>query len=291
MKPFIILFSGFCIVSIIKYSTLTDIYYIIRGDNSARIGMLFFFFVFCAIGFYQAAKGLLLKSISAFIILTCILGGFYAGSKSAFIIFLVMSIAYYLFQIKAIPNSIRKLKLLYPVVIVLILLFSLVIFKPAKINIENIKNPVKQITDYLITNDYNSYKTVFRLRIWNSAIVQFKQNPIWGAGYRSTYYDEIADIDNSHPHNVFLQFLAETGLLGFGLFVLFLFLVFQKAIQNYGRIVDDEDRLTYIFYPISFVYFLLFACFHFAIHENYFFWYFAGIISGFNLNQSGTSSI
>ena len=259
--------------------------------NSARVGALFFFFFFCSFGYYQAAKGFLLRSILIFISCASIWGGFYGGSKSAFLVFLIMGILYFFFQIKVNHKNKYHLKIAYPGVIVLILIFSLLIFKPAKISIDNVKNPAKQIKAYIFENDHNSYKAINRLRIWNSALDQFKQNPILGAGYRATYHDEIADTDWNHPHNVFLQFLAETGLLGFGIFLLFLFLVIRKAIDNYRRIVDDEDKLTYIIYPISFVYFLLFACFHFAIHENYFLWYFAGMIVGFDSRPNSSEAV
>ena len=74
------------------------------------------------------------------------------------------------------------------------------------------------------------------------ALYLFKENPIFGVGtkmFRVICNDEkyrLVDIVNgtelvrscsTHPHNVFLQLLTETGLVGFlPIFVLFIFIVY-----------------------------------------------------------------
>jgi O-antigen ligase len=110
-----------------------------------------------------------------------------------------------------------------------------------------------------------------------------------GVGYGSEYYNEIIKKKFSHPHSVIFQLLAETGLIGFGIFLLFTVFVLKKSIIDYKSLQNTEDKLTYLFYPLSFTFFLLFSCFHFAIHENYFLWYFAGMIVGFEPNENSKS--
>jgi len=125
-------------------------------------------------------------------------------------------------------------------------------------------------------------KIISRLPIWKAAVEKFTNNPVWGAGLGSDYHDEITNLNYRHPHSVFLQFLAETGILGFGFYVVFITLIIKKAISDYRLIPNSADKLVYLFYPLSFTFFLLFSNFHFAIHENYYFWYFGGIIAGFD---------
>jgi len=133
------------------------------------------------------------------------------------------------------------------------------------------------------TNYYRTVgKIISRLPIWKAAVEKFTNYPVWGAGLSSDYYDEIKNLNYPHPHSVFLQFLAETGILGFGLYAVFITLIIKKAISDYRLIPNSADKLVYLFYPLSFTFFLLFSNFHFAIHENYYFWYFGGIIAGFD---------
>lgn len=64
--------------------------------------------------------------------------------------------------------------------------------------------------------------------IWGSAVNMFKMNPAFGVGVmqfrnecpKSEYgpADNLADRCNFHPHNLYLEWLSETGLVGFGLF-------------------------------------------------------------------------
>jgi hypothetical protein len=133
-------------------------------------------------------------------------------------------------------------------------------------------------TDYYLT----AGKIISRLPIWKTAVEKFTNNPVWGAGLSSDYYNEIKNLNFPHPHSVFLQFLAETGILGFGLYAVFITLIIRKTISDYRLIPKRADKLVYLFYPLSFTFFLLFSNFHFAIHENYYFWYFGGIIAGFD---------
>jgi O-antigen ligase len=141
-----------------------------------------------------------------------------------------------------------------------------------------------QIIAYIHNNEQESYKKIIRLPIWNNAITRFKENPFWGIGYGSEYYNEITNKKFIHPHSVFVQMLAETGLTGFGIFLLLIIFILKKAYVDYKGLQNKEEKLTYTFYPLSFTFFLLFSCFHFAIHENYFFWYFGGLIAGFDAN-------
>jgi hypothetical protein len=133
-------------------------------------------------------------------------------------------------------------------------------------------------TNYYLT----AGKIISRLPIWKAAVEKFTNNPVWGVGLSSDYYDEIKNLNYPHPHSIFLQFLAETGILGFGLYAVFITLIIKKAISDYRLIPKSADKLVYLFYPLSFTFFLLFSNFHFAIHENYYLWYYGGIIAGFD---------
>ncbi|RRJ89560.1 O-antigen ligase family protein [Paenimyroides tangerinum] len=69
-----------------------------------------------------------------------------------------------------------------------------------------------------------------RDEIWIQIIPQIKENLIFGVG--STGYNEFSHVIFSRfisPHNVFIEILAISGLIGFVLFFYFIFLCFKKA--------------------------------------------------------------
>lgn len=258
--------------------------FILPGNNPARIGVLNYFFVLCALAYFIKSKRVALKIVSGLIFFACFFFAFHSGIRSALVVFLITLVLYMVYYIRL--NRPMFYKPFYLATLVLIVaLISLFFLTGKKTHIKSgymdIGKLSKQIVMCLAYNDSEAYKNISRLRIWDRAFSKFKQNPVWGSGYGTTYYDQISGKDFIHPHNIFLQFLAETGLLGFGTFLLFLVLVIKKSIDNYSRL-KGNDRLIFIFYPLSFVFFLLFSSFHFAIHENYLFWFFAGIIVGFD---------
>ena len=72
----------------------------------------------------------------------------------------------------------------------------------------------------MLTNVHDSlYKTSFKM---------FDQNKFLGIGpkmYRKVSRDERYKVGesswNTHPHNTYIQLLAETGLAGFSIFMIF----------------------------------------------------------------------
>ena len=91
------------------------------------------------------------------------------------------------------------------------------------------------------------------------AFRMFLDNPIFGQGPRSFRYlcseEKFIKSDGictTHPHNTFLQLLAETGLIGFSfIFILFLFSLkelFKKFFYNlkYKKKDDEISKIKYI---------------------------------------------
>lgn len=73
--------------------------------------------------------------------------------------------------------------------------------------------------------------TAIRLVTWIHAWDQFTSSPIFGDSLEGTY-------DNYYPHNIFLEVLITTGLVGFIPFLIFIYLVSIKAlkiIRNYPK--------------------------------------------------------
>lgn len=64
-----------------------------------------------------------------------------------------------------------------------------------------------------------------RIDLWVNALQCWSQNPIIGCGFY-----QLEDYPNlsAHPHNLFIQVLTETGLLGFGFLLYIIFMIIKR---------------------------------------------------------------
>jgi O-antigen ligase len=139
----------------------------------------------------------------------------------------------------------------------------------------------KNVIRYVLSNDSDAYNSTIRIRIWKTAIDKFKKNPVLGSGFGIFYHDKALNKDFVHPHNIILELLAETGLVGFGVFAILFGLIFKRAFLIYRQLAID-NRMTFLFYPLSLLFFFLFSSLHTDLSTEYFKWYFAGMIAGFD---------
>lgn len=134
------------------------------------------------------------------------------------------------------------------------------------------------IIDRLIDNqgDFLSGRENF----WNYAMEMFHRSPIFGAGFMSFndyVYDQgfryYGDKWNYQAHNVYVQLLGETGLIGFGIFVILIILLICESInlskkkQNFWNVLLIYWTILFtvysftgntIYYPCQFI--ILFIC-------------------------------
>lgn len=71
-----------------------------------------------------------------------------------------------------------------------------------------------------------------RYDIWMNAVQCWVQNPIWGCGFYQL--DSTRNLA-SHPHNLFLQVLSETGLIGFGFLLAIIFSILKNISWNLNK--------------------------------------------------------
>ena len=82
--------------------------------------------------------------------------------------------------------------------------------------------------DRILDMDFNDGNG--RIEIWSKGLAAFRRSPILGNGfgYMQMQYGTLA-------HNTFIQLLAESGLVGTGVFIVFMIMMFRKAI-GYSRL-------------------------------------------------------
>jgi hypothetical protein len=141
--------------------------------------------------------------------------------------------------------SARKVKIgLFVLVMLLTLCFSQVILSETsswRRTTHSIQHVVGKTSSYgSITN---------RLVYWRNSLEIFRRSPLWGVGlgqFGANYLPSLAGLisrtdseflkRNAYPaiyaHNEFLQFLAETGILGLACFSLIWFMVFKNTLKT-----------------------------------------------------------
>jgi O-antigen ligase len=93
--------------------------------------------------------------------------------------------------------------------------------------------------------------TANRFYYWSRAYEFFTLSPVFGNGLRSfsVMITHGAEIDGSHPHNIVLQTLAETGLVGFAFLFLFLFIAMKHA--SFARLRHDPLFVCVVLFLIT----------------------------------------
>lgn len=94
--------------------------------------------------------------------------------------------------------------------------------------------------------------SIERLAMWDLAIEKFKQAPLLGNGlwsYRAFYKQELGVYFHPYEekyqylnaHNVYLQLLCETGIVGFAVYVVAVTMTLYKTIRNVKKIGNISD--------------------------------------------------
>lgn len=154
-------------------------------------------------------------------------------TKRAHLIFMIfsVSIVYLIYNYERIGRSILKLIVL--IIILIFIYFIVSMFVPS----------ILVVYDRLFNSDYSTMGG--RTQLYEEAIKLFKDNPIigngWGAYKNYVQYTVGANYSTEYAkmnaHNIYLQLLAETGIIGFSAFVGLMTYNLQKAIKVIKKIV------------------------------------------------------
>ena len=165
------------------------------------------------------------------------------GERAAFLLS-IMSIIYLIVMINKFSKNFLN-----------ILIISLILIFIANIQNPNIKQRMVDYTRYQLeiesgkSNGPNIYKGHFLI-----AKDLFKENPILGVGPKNfsmhcnnnIKYQSLPYICTTHPHNIYIQLLAETGIVGTLLiFLLFLILTYYSIKHIFFRIFKKIEIFNF----------------------------------------------
>ncbi len=93
-------------------------------------------------------------------------------------------------------------------------------------------------------NDPYDESIAWRQEVWKSSLAKFAESPVFGVGFGAQVPVELADyrafVEVRDMHNSWLAMLIQTGIVGMGVFALFLGSLFVKLFRL--RLTDDTLR-------------------------------------------------
>ena len=210
-----------------------------------------YFSAFCLIAMSYIHLNFKKISIGFFVALFFIILSFLIGERSNFFKTLIIISAFIFF--------IYEIKLKYKILsfsLLIILFISIINFN------ENYKNRYfKQFSKVLVKNGISFYleNSIYGAH-YNVAKEIYKDNPIFGVGIKnfriesfSKKYDDLnhkynTRRGNTHPHQMHYELLAETGLLGYLTFMIFILISLYFFFKSYKK-----NRNIYQFSGMLFV--------------------------------------
>lgn len=170
------------------------------------------------------------KTIYWWICLILTVIGIISTTKRAPLVFNAFSIyAVYMIYNRRRINFNKIIKVFAVIIVGLILFF--IIYK----NTDVFSGVIAKNSYLAISNDISNG----RISLWNYALEQFNNNPIFGVGLKTTY-----DVLGLDVHNVYIQLLAETGIVGFTIFLFALLILVVNSIKNIRYLIYcNEDSV------------------------------------------------
>ena len=227
------------------------------------------------LAFFLRERNKKFKTVYIIMLILCLAGLFLTRSRGSYISFVVGAIA-------ALWIYFRSFKKF---------LISLLIMVAALIPIIFISGAYKRILQIF---DFKEFNISWRMILFERAMYMFKQSPIFGIGFGRFNDISFPDMTNnfsfnnmhiflgypkivsffmegnfasnaSHAHNSYANFLAETGIVGLGLVILFWILCFRVILRSYYANSDELAKKIFLSALGGII-----ALFAIAFTENYF---------------------
>ena len=177
-------------------------------------------------------------------------------------LFLILTVIYcYLAPVKGSKKMKRYWALFLIILFAVIILFA---FRDVLSSIPIVGKILDTIAGVIDGEDVTSGRT--RLYLW--ALELFKRNPIFGIGwgrYRTTVVGNVTLVKDLETHNIYLELLAETGIIGFIAFVTTFLLFWNTTRIAYCKCVQENnpyetDWRNLLYFSLAYqTYFLLYG--------------------------------
>lgn len=189
--------------------------------------------------YYKDLKTIYLKLGLIFIILFFLFNILISGERTAFIVFFVYLICLliYIFRKKIIS-----------LILICALLFSTLLIS---LQTNDVKIRYNEFKNIVLNFDQSSYG-----KLWSSSYELWKLNPVSGVGFKNFRVEcdlKIKDesgnthpLCSSHPHNLYLELLSETGIIGLLLFIFIFYFFLREIIPIFFLLKENKEKYLYL---------------------------------------------
>ena len=187
----------------------------------------------------------LLKLLTVFFITYGVL---LSQSRTSFIALLLVFIMYFTVNMKTLKINFSFKRVFLFILLILIIISGIFYIKTDNKNIHDITNRMISLESYDIEKQGGD-----RIYLWNSSIEMFIDRPIHGVGLRNfnqfyiscNYMSSNAkEPDLQSPHNIFLHYLVEMGLVGTIPLIVLLFYVFVFTLENINNNISKAMLIS-----------------------------------------------
>lgn len=188
----------------------------------------------------------------------------FVGARGPFISLLLSIVFFLLFLFKG-----KKYKQITIISFILLILFSVLYFWDA---------PFRTIDRLLILiSDYTFKERIYFIQ---KSFSLWQSSPMIGIG--------ISGIEKGfpYPHNLFVEILLETGIIGFTIFCLFLFLSYKRIIKSFFIIQEKNKQIKMGLLISASLFGLINSLFSGNMASNQIFFFFLGLALAFSYNET-----
>ncbi len=254
---------------------------LVVGGFIWKITMCIIPFIFCRILLDGISKLKKYLPIIFFLVISVLI----TGERMSFLMYVFYLLLFFGFILVNKKNN----KKILTFVTILIMFFSFFVFK-----VEIVKNRYLELFNIISNFQSSSYGKLFEsgFEIW-------KKNPIIGVGVKNFRLECDIQLENreplhhplcsTHPHNLYLEILAETGIVGFIFFLFLIIFIFKFFYLNTKKGISEYTFISsallisflVIIWPIST------SGSFFTTWNGSFYWLIIGLLfSNYNLNSS-----
>lgn len=168
-------------------------------------------------------------------------------SRTSFVALIIIFLVYFILNKNKIRHIFTNKKVVFFILLFIATVFGLFYINKDNENVLSITNRMVNVESYNLERNGGD-----RVYLWKSSINMIKDNPIHGVGLQN--FNQVYINDNymnpktkepnlRSPHNIFLHYLVEMGLIGTIPFMLLLFTIFNFLRVN---IKNDMARAMFI---------------------------------------------